>query len=354
MKELQTAELTFIEKLRWNWNKLRWNLNPFKKEIVKILDISDVEKAAERFDKMYFKKALVIPKSKIEIQPLEWYFNAENVPNQKMLHTTFDYFYNGQQNPHQAIGMAYYFWTLFTQFQKHTLNWVQLTKCFDFSKEELHTLYGIILYWHGGYPTENRFTGQYLSALLILEREFLKFDGDTPEKEFCKRKTKVRDGKLQELDVRLDVINETWKDTDDNVDSPKIEPNRIKLLHFTRSLTSEEQTHLFIGLIDGGFIPKTSNKAHFNFIFGGTPISNDEKPFKPITWQKSVSLLAYCIDILFSDTDRKNLWEITSNCFLWKGSPPNTDTMKNTVSKYTNDYSEKPKGYEQIDKIATF
>ena len=87
MKELETVELTFIDKLRWNRNKLRWHLKPFKKEIIKILDISDIEKAAERFDKMYFKKAFVIPKSKIEIQPLEWYFNAENVPNQKMLHS---------------------------------------------------------------------------------------------------------------------------------------------------------------------------------------------------------------------------------------------------------------------------
>ena len=87
MKELETTELTFIEKLRWHWNKLRWHLNPFKKEIVNILDISDIEKAAERFDRIYFKKALVIPKSKIEIQSLEWYFNAENVPNQKMLHS---------------------------------------------------------------------------------------------------------------------------------------------------------------------------------------------------------------------------------------------------------------------------
>jgi hypothetical protein len=73
--------------------------------------------------------------------------------------------------------------------------------------------------------------------------------------------------------------------------------------------------------------------------------------FKPLIWQKTVGLLAYCIDNLFADTDGKNLWEATANCFLWQGSPPNKNTMKNTVSKYRHEYKDKPKGYEQLDTI---
>jgi hypothetical protein len=36
---------------------------------------------------------------------------------------------------------------------------------------------------------------------------------------------------------------------------------------------------------------------------------------------------------------------------MWKGKIPNRETMKNTVSKYKNEYSKKPKGYEALDTI---
>ncbi|MDR3350216.1 MAG: hypothetical protein LBN98_01035 [Prevotellaceae bacterium] len=122
-------------------------------------------------------------------------------------------------------------------------------------------------------------------------------------------------------------------------------------LYFTRSFTTDEQKKLFDGLVNGGFLPKETICSHFYYVFGGTPIPDNEKPFKPLIWQKSVGLLAYCIENLFADTDGANLWEITVNTFLWKGTPPNKDTMKNTVSKYKHDFQHRPKGYREIDDI---
>jgi hypothetical protein len=121
--------------------------------------------------------------------------------------------------------------------------------------------------------------------------------------------------------------------------------------HFTRFFTTGEQRKLFDGLVNGGFLPQKTIYSHFCYVFGAIPIPDNEKPFEPLIWQKSIGLLAYCIDNLFADTDGKNHWEITTKYFLWKNNPPNKDTMKNTVTKYKNEYSKKPKGHERIDDI---
>ncbi len=188
-------------------NKLIWKLNPFKKEIILPLDTSHAEKVAERLYSIY-PNAYKIKKSKFEIQPLEWYFDAENIPNQNMIHDVFDYFESGPRkgflDPLQAIGMFHILWTYFTQSSKFALNWIHLLKLIDFSEEEKHVLIGIVLFWHGGYPTRNRFTGQHLSALRTIEKEFLKYDGDTPEKEFCKTKLIQKDGRWFEEKKTLD------------------------------------------------------------------------------------------------------------------------------------------------------
>ena len=143
-----------------------------------------------------------------------------------------------------------------------------------------------------------------------------------------------------------------FKKTIQNLKEVESEKNSTKkIVHFTRSSNNTEQQSLFDGLTNYGFIPKDTNRGHFNFVFGGIAIPDNEKQFEPLIWQKSVGLLAYCVENLFADTDKDNIWKITANCFLWKGNIPNKNTMKNTVSKYNNNNSNKPKGYKQIDAI---
>jgi hypothetical protein len=127
--------------------------------------------------------------------------------------------------------------------------------------------------------------------------------------------------------------------------------DKLKQSYFTRAFSETEQKKLFDGLTNDGFLHKETTYSHFCFVFGGVAIPENEKPFEPLIWQKTVGLLAYCIENLFADTDGKNLWEITEKCFLWKSNPPNKDTMKNTVTKYKNNNKEKPKGHDNIDNI---
>ncbi|MDR1985324.1 MAG: hypothetical protein LBQ28_10985 [Prevotellaceae bacterium] len=137
---------------------------------------------------------------------------------------------------------------------------------------------------------------------------------------------------------------------------PKKQPkSKIKQkhqqFHFTRQFADTEQKHLFEGLINGGFLPQKTNYIHFCYVFGCTAIPDNDKPFKPLVWLQTIGLLAYCIDNLFSDTDKNNLWKITANCFLCHSGIPNKNTMKNTISKIKQDSKNKPKGYEKIDTI---
>lgn len=129
-------------------------------------------------------------------------------------------------------------------------------------------------------------------------------------------------------------------------ETPK-EQTLSKPLHFTRSFTDAEQKSLFDGLVSVGFIPKDTNINHFCFVFGGAETAD----FEPLQWMGTIALLAYFIDNCFSDTDGTTLWKITEGCFTVKGNKPNTDSLKNTVSKYKQDIKDKPKGYERIDDI---
>jgi hypothetical protein len=130
----------------------------------------------------------------------------------------------------------------------------------------------------------------------------------------------------------------------------KIKPASINC--FTRLFAPEEQKKLFSGLVNGGYLPTETIYSHFCYVFGSiSSIPNNEKPFMPLQWVGTVSLLAYFIENVFGDTDSKNLWEITINCFLWNGNKPNKNTLKSKVSEYKNDFKEKPKGHEKIDAI---
>jgi hypothetical protein len=169
-------------------------------------------------------------------------------------------------------------------------------------------------------PLINRIIDGYYDAISDYQRETGLFDG---------------------------LINDVFTETEQTELFDKLDGKHS----FTHVFTETEYEQLFDGLIKDGFLFKDTKPSHFCYVFGGVDIPDDEKPFKPLVWQKSVGLLAYMIDSLFSDTDHTNLWEITVLCFIIKGKAPNKNTMKNTVSKYKNDYKEKPKGYKALDAI---
>lgn len=144
-----------------------------------------------------------------------------------------------------------------------------------------------------------------------------------------------------------EIIFETPNEFVDFFNTENTDKSKPQQLYFTRSFTDTERQNLFNGLVSGGFIHKSTNANDFDFVFGGAETAD----FKPLQWQRTVALLAYFIDVFFADTDSTNLWEITKRCFTIKGKEPNTDTLKNTVSKYKQGNKSKPKNHDKIDTI---
>ncbi len=129
-------------------------------------------------------------------------------------------------------------------------------------------------------------------------------------------------------------------------------PKEALPLHFTRSFTPEELKQVYTGLTKGGYLPKTTNKKAFEYIFEG---KGKPESFTPLEWQPdSIALLAYMIDTLFSDTDNSKKWKITEYCFRIKGKKPNINTLKKAISDIAQGNKEKPKGFKAIDLITSF
>lgn len=113
---------------------------------------------------------------------------------------------------------------------------------------------------------------------------------------------------------------------------------------FETGYTDEEKHKLFNGLVNGGFIHKETKIENFLFVFGGTETFD----FKKIQWISTSALLAYLIDNCF---EGNALWEKTKNGFIVHEKEPNKNYLKNVVSKYKSGEIEKPKGFNEIDKI---
>lgn len=122
--------------------------------------------------------------------PLDYFFNATSIPNQELVFMTYDHFETGPR----AGYMAPLEFLNLLEFNYEFLK-VNVTKPFfvlehfksiPISDELRHILMGFILKWYGGYPVDN-FDQQYNTTLRLVEREFLKFKEETPEKKICQR-----------------------------------------------------------------------------------------------------------------------------------------------------------------------
>lgn len=119
----------------------------------------------------------------------EWFFNAENMPNQQLVHDTYNHFNIG---PRKDVFDPLQFLNLFeNQYQAFKFS---VTKGEDFimifeklllSEEQKHIIYGFILKWFGGYPVNN-LDDVFDKALKEIQHKFLSYELNSPEKKFCK------------------------------------------------------------------------------------------------------------------------------------------------------------------------
>lgn len=135
-----------------------------------------------------------------------WFFNADNIPNQDAVFETKDFIEKYRKEDFEGL---YFLNLLFKQLHGLKDN---LDKPFDFvtnlkaiplNETQRHLLFGMILFWHGGYPVNN-LNPKYNTILKLIEREFLSmFPNEiTLEKEFCK-KNKEFNTQLKDLENKI-------------------------------------------------------------------------------------------------------------------------------------------------------
>ncbi|KAA6314462.1 hypothetical protein EZS27_034922, partial [termite gut metagenome] len=120
-------------------------------------------------------------------------------------------------------------------------------------------------------------------------------------------------------------------------------PNKQKQSsHFTRHITPDGQKLIFERLTKAGFLPQDTNYSHFKFMFGGTAIPDNEKPFKPLQWLKAKQLLIELLEgIKHTDMKITELKRQVPNFFInYENKPlslPNRKERANPYSDYISD-----------------
>ena len=121
---------------------------------------------------------------------LSWYFDKENIPAQgKLVVPTYNYFQEGLGKeffkPLDFLNLLRKQYQELVNYLDSPLDFIIHIKNIPLTPRELHILYGFILKWFGGYPVHN-LNEEFDKILKIIQKEFLNFEGPTPEKEFCK------------------------------------------------------------------------------------------------------------------------------------------------------------------------
>lgn len=123
---------------------------------------------------------------------LDFYTDDKNIPNQDLVIETIEYFRNGQGSrlfePLEALNL------IWQQYEYVLENWsepdtvLNHLRSIPISETEKHVLLGFILKWFGGYPImERNETNPIIGTTKkAIEKEFLSYAGNTPEKEYCK------------------------------------------------------------------------------------------------------------------------------------------------------------------------
>lgn len=122
---------------------------------------------------------------------LDYFFNAKNIPNQDLVFATFEYFETGERKglfePLDFLNLLEkQYRKIFSNHEKPHSTFLELQNL-PLPTLEKHVLFGFILKWFGGYPTNqlDSTVEKLNSVLRLIEKEFLSYDGETPEKKFC-------------------------------------------------------------------------------------------------------------------------------------------------------------------------
>lgn len=159
---------------------------------------------------------------------LRYFADEKNIGNQDLVKETIEYFANGEGKrafkPLTFLNLLekqYHFTTDNIRETETVISHLQTLPLLGLEK---HILFGLLLKWFGGYPVSN-LNEDYNRTLKAIQNEFLSYEGETPEKEFCKADMNIRK-QLMKLEISGNAaINSglDWKPLYNSMDSSKAE-----------------------------------------------------------------------------------------------------------------------------------
>ncbi|MFP5081981.1 hypothetical protein [Pedobacter sp. JCM 36344] len=174
------------EHIKREWRKGLFDL----KSLIKILRSEAVLLADDDYD--FSQNHLTDISSD---HPLDYYTDKKIIPNQDLVNETIDFFANGSGSdlftPIEFLNLLdkqYNYVKINYQnsllIQDHLKNLPLTGRC-------KHTLFGFILKWFGGYPVHN-LDEDFNRTLKLIQKEFLSFEQETPEKQYCRADQAMR------------------------------------------------------------------------------------------------------------------------------------------------------------------
>ncbi|WP_175635985.1 hypothetical protein [Pedobacter ghigonis] len=148
----------------------------------------------------------------------DFYYNAVNIPNQDLVFATVEYFETGPGKnsfePLEFLNILYKQFGFVKDNIQKPHSTITYLKELPLDNREKHTVFGFILKWFGGYPIENM-DPQFNTTLRLIEKEFLSFQDETPEKKFCQKNWQnyKRDKQIEYLiNANLKTVNSGLED----------------------------------------------------------------------------------------------------------------------------------------------
>lgn len=165
-----------------------------------------------------------VPYKALEIQDilanndLDFYYNQDSIiGNKGFFIEIHNYFETGaRKGLFEPLMFMNLFWMQLEYFIKNAHKPDSTLKHFEalpITNQQRHILYCFILKFYGGYPLpiSDIDAIQMSTALLLIEESFLRYEGDTPEKEFCRN---VNQSKyLNDALISLEPLPESYQYT---------------------------------------------------------------------------------------------------------------------------------------------
>lgn len=151
---------------------------------------------------------------------LDFYFNEKNIGNSELVFQTYDYFESGpRKGTFSPLGFLNLLWEqdLYSRanLKGKAISTLEVLRSLPLNEEQMHILFGFMLKWKGGHPILVWDADEKLFYKL-LEKEFLDYPQQTPEKDFCSKEywyrsqqvTQFASPTVEKLDEQLFIPSE--------------------------------------------------------------------------------------------------------------------------------------------------